>query len=104
MIELYAAAPAAYGARLMHVLSAVGRLLGAFFARRRGEFDLSPLTGRELDVLTLAAEGRTGREIGEQLSISSAPVKTHLEHIYRKLGVSDRTAAVAHALRAGFIA
>jgi DNA-binding CsgD family transcriptional regulator len=104
VIELYAATPAEYGARLMHALSAVGRLLGAFFARRRGEFDLSPLTGRELDVLRLAAEGRTGREIGERLSISPATVKTHLEHIYRKLGVSDRTAAVAHALRAGFIA
>jgi DNA-binding CsgD family transcriptional regulator len=104
VVELYSVAPADFSPRLMHVLSAVGRLLGAFLARRRGEVELSPLTGRELDVLTLAAEGLTGRKIAEQLSISSATVKTHLEHVYRKLGVSDRTAAVAHALRAGFIA
>jgi DNA-binding CsgD family transcriptional regulator len=103
VVELYSLAPADFSPRLMRVLTAVGRLLGAFLARRRGEVELSPLTGRELDVLTLAAEGLTGRKIAEQLSISSATVKTHLEHVYRKLEVSDRTAAVAHALRAGFI-
>ncbi len=61
------------------------------------------LTGRELEILTLASEGLTGRMIAERLTISTLTVKSHFEHIRAKLGVSDRTAAVAYALRAGMI-
>jgi DNA-binding CsgD family transcriptional regulator len=103
VVELYAAARWEFSARLMHVLTAVGQLLGAFFARRRGQLRPSPLTVRELEVLTLAAQGLAGRKIAEQLSISPATVKTHCEHIYAKLGVVNRTAAVGYALRAGLI-
>jgi len=57
------------------------------------------LTARELEVLQLLAFGNTNRDIAEKLYISPDTVKTHLEHIYGKLGASDRTAAVAEALR-----
>jgi DNA-binding CsgD family transcriptional regulator len=61
------------------------------------------LTARELEVLGLAAEGNTGPMIARELFVSSATVRTHFEHIYRKLGVTDRAAAVAVALRTGLI-
>ncbi|MGH2850375.1 MAG: LuxR C-terminal-related transcriptional regulator [Solirubrobacteraceae bacterium] len=62
------------------------------------------LTPRELDVLELAADGRTGPEIAGDLVISPATVRTHFENIYAKLGVGDRAAAVARAMRLGLIA
>jgi NarL family two-component system response regulator LiaR len=57
------------------------------------------LTARELEVLQLLAFGRTNREIADELELSPDTVKTHLTHIFEKLGESDRTAAVAEALR-----
>ncbi len=57
------------------------------------------LTAREIEVLQLLAFGHTNRDIAEKLFISPDTVKTHLEHIFEKLGASDRTAAVAEALR-----
>jgi DNA-binding NarL/FixJ family response regulator len=57
------------------------------------------LTAREVEVLQLLAFGHTNRDIAEHLFISPDTVKTHLEHIFEKLGASDRTAAVAEALR-----
>jgi DNA-binding CsgD family transcriptional regulator len=65
---------------------------------------LSTLTPRELEVLELAAEGLTGPMIARQLVVSAATVRTHFEHIYAKLGVSDRAGAVATAMRLGLIA
>jgi DNA-binding NarL/FixJ family response regulator len=53
---------------------------------------------RELEVLALVARGLTNRAIGRQLAISEATVKTHLVHLFGKLGVTDRTAAVTMAL------
>src|SRR6266511_2711733 len=60
--------------------------------------DTRALSARELEVLQLVAFGHTNPEIAEQLSMSR-DVKSYLEHIYKKLGASDRTAAVAEALR-----
>jgi two-component system response regulator DegU len=57
------------------------------------------LTARELEVLQLLAFGHTNKDIAERLFISPDTVKTHLEHIFEKLGATDRTAAVAEALR-----
>ena len=57
------------------------------------------LTERELEVLQHLSFGYSNREIGKRLFISADTVKTHLEHIYQKLGASDRTAAVAEAMR-----
>lgn len=61
------------------------------------------LTRRELELLQLAAEGRSGPRIAEELTVSPATVKTHFEHIYTKLGVRDRAAAVAKGIRLGLI-
>jgi two-component system nitrate/nitrite response regulator NarL len=71
--------------------------------RKRG-VDTGPhLSGRELEVLKLTAEGCSATDIAERLSISSGTVKTHLQNAYQKLGVSDRAAAVAEAMRRGLI-
>ena len=61
------------------------------------------LTDREGEVLRLLAEGRTAARIGEELHLSEATVKTHLHNLYDKLGVSDRAAAVATAMRWGLL-
>lgn len=61
------------------------------------------LTPREVEVLQLAADGCTGPMIAEQLVLSTATVKTHFEHVYDKLQVRDRAAAVAKAMRLGLI-
>jgi DNA-binding CsgD family transcriptional regulator len=103
VVELYCASSPELGPRLMRVLGTVAHELGGFFARRRGELDLSPLTAREVEVLSLAASGLPVSGIGERLTISRGTVKSHLEHIYAKFGVVNRAAAVAHALRAGLI-
>jgi PAS domain S-box-containing protein len=61
------------------------------------------LTPREREVLQLAADGRTLRDIAEQLFVAEQTVKTHFENIHAKLGVRSRAAAVAAALRCGLI-
>jgi DNA-binding NarL/FixJ family response regulator len=95
-------------------------LYAAIRATARGESVLAPgvaaklighmrapaeeqLTSRELEVLQLVAEGASNREIASSLYISQATVKSHLLHIFGKLGVSDRTAAVTVALKRGFL-
>ena len=75
---------------------ATGRPLGA---RLQAEI----LTGRELEVLQLAARGLTNRAIGRGLGISDRTVQGHLANIYGKLGVSSRTEAVTRALQRGWI-
>ena len=66
---------------------------------KHGDKRTETLTGREIEILQLLALGHTNRDIATQLYISSDTVKTHLEHIYQKLGATDRTAAVAEAMR-----
>lgn len=62
-----------------------------------------PLTRREFEVLQLVAEGVSNREIGQRLFISEKTVKNHITSIFRKLGVTDRTQAVIHAIREGWV-
>ena len=57
------------------------------------------LSERELDVLRLIASGASNREAAGKLFISESTVKTHLLHIYEKLGVRDRAAAVGEAYK-----
>jgi two-component system nitrate/nitrite response regulator NarL len=61
------------------------------------------LTPREHEVLVLTAGGRSAPDIGKQLHLSQSTVKTHLKSLYDKLGVSDRAAAVAEAMRRGLL-
>jgi DNA-binding NarL/FixJ family response regulator len=61
------------------------------------------LTEREVDVLSRVAGGNRNRDIAEQLFISEETVKVHMKHIMEKLGASDRTQAVAIAIRRGII-
>ncbi|GHJ41905.1 hypothetical protein Sm713_75140 [Streptomyces sp. TS71-3] len=67
-------------------------------SRMRSPVDLTP---REIEVLRLVGAGRTNAEIGRELLVSEATVKTHLLRTFGKLGVSDRTAAVTVALQRG---
>ncbi|MDN3351750.1 response regulator transcription factor [Actinomadura sp. DC4] len=93
-------------------------LAQAIRAAARGETVLAPsvaaklvsrmrspveLSRREIEVLRLVARGLTNAEIGRELLISEATVKTHLLRTFGKLGVSDRTAAVTSALERGIL-
>ncbi|NWL28844.1 DNA-binding response regulator [Paenarthrobacter ureafaciens] len=57
------------------------------------------LTPREAELLSLLTQGLSNRDLGKRLFISEATVKTHLAHIYAKLGVDTRAAAIATAIR-----
>ena len=98
----------------------IADLANAIRAAARGETALAPsvagrlvthvrrprrdvLSGRETEVLALVALGLTNAEIGGRLFIGEATVKTHLLRSFAKLGVSDRTAAVTHAIALGVI-
>ncbi len=81
--------------------SAVWRALGEDEERPDAEeIHLSP---RGNEVLVLLSKGRGNREIAEELGLSIETVKTHIERLYKRLGVTTRTDAVAKALRAGLI-
>lgn len=74
--------------------------LAAQLAEHLGDEALTP---REIDVLRHVAGGNRNRDIAEQLFISEETVKVHIKHIMEKLGASDRTQAVAIAVRRGII-
>lgn len=61
------------------------------------------LSQRELEVLALVSDGLSNGQIGERLFLSQATVKSHLVHVFSKLGVDSRTAAVAAARNAGLL-
>lgn len=61
------------------------------------------LTPREAEILELLAGGLSNRELGRKLYVSETTIKTHLLHIYRKLGVETRSAAIAEASRRGWV-
>jgi DNA-binding NarL/FixJ family response regulator len=65
---------------------------------RGGSAALPALSARELEVLRLVSDGRSNPEIARALFIGEATVKTHLQHVFEKLGVSDRTRAVTRAM------
>jgi two-component system nitrate/nitrite response regulator NarL len=71
--------------------------------RLRAPHDRPVMSARERETLTLIAEGLSAPQIGRTLHLSTATVKTHLQHIYEKLGVSERAAAVAEAMRRGLL-
>ncbi|MCK8467841.1 response regulator transcription factor [Microbacterium sp. KSW4-16] len=61
------------------------------------------LTAREIEVLELLARGYSNKELGHALFVSEGTVKSHLHHIYTKLRVDSRGAAIAHAVREGIV-
>jgi len=69
----------------------------------RGRPGSHGLTARELDIMTELASGATDQEIAERLRVGEGTVKTHIRHILHKLGVRNRTAAIAYALRSRVI-
>ncbi|HEX2414591.1 MAG TPA: response regulator transcription factor [Thermoleophilaceae bacterium] len=71
--------------------------------RARGRTDRPALSEREREILVQIADGRSAPEIAKQLYLSPATVKSHLQNLYEKLGVSDRAAAVAEAMRRGLL-
>jgi two-component system, NarL family, nitrate/nitrite response regulator NarL len=89
--------------QFMRSLLGIGYEIGHFLARRRAELSAPVLSSRELQVLQLSATGYARRQIATEIQVSEATVKTHFEHIYRKLGVADRASAVAEGLRNGLI-
>jgi len=88
-------------ARLMSRVRTAGAQPGG--ARGSSGPDAGALSEREREVLELVAAGATNREAGALLSISEATIKTHLLHIYAKLGVNDRTAAVTEGFTRGIL-
>ncbi|MCX4643065.1 MULTISPECIES: response regulator transcription factor [unclassified Streptomyces] len=93
--ELFTAVRAAADGRTVLSPAVASRLVTAVRtpAAPAGE----PLSAREREVLALVAKGTSNKEIARVLFISEATVKTHLTHVYGKLGVKDRAAAVAVA-------
>ena len=103
VLSLASREPAAVGGDTLTALAEIGSELGTFLQRRAPHPRDFLLTPRELEVLSLAADGASVSMTAVSLGISPSTVKHHLEQIYRRLGVSDRAAAVATGLRAGLI-
>jgi DNA-binding NarL/FixJ family response regulator len=69
----------------------------AYLDAERHRHPVPELTTRHWDLLRLLAAGHTNAQIARRLGIGESTVRTHLENVYRRLGVTSRTAAVAHA-------
>lgn len=99
--------------RIVHAIRAVAEGQAVFDStvasriitgRQQGNEVLDePLSDREMEVLQLMAKGMSNKEIGRSLWIGETTVKTHVSHILRKLGQSDRTQAVLAAVKAGLV-
>lgn len=96
--DLYAAIRAVSQGKSPLAPAVAARLMG----RLRGSADKA-LSNREIEVLELVARGTSNKQIGKELWISETTVKTHMLHVFEKLGVTDRTAAVTVALKRGII-
>ncbi len=81
----------------------LARRLLRHFQTEAASTSASALTPRETEILQLIARGLSNRDAAETLGLSRATVRTHLEHIYAKLEVSNRTEAVTEAIRRGII-
>ncbi|CAL9589213.1 Transcriptional regulatory protein LiaR [Streptomyces sp. enrichment culture] len=99
--ELFTAVRAAADGRTVLSPAVASRLVSAVRAPRSAGGE--SLSAREREVLVLVARGTSNREIARELFISEATVKTHLTHLYAKLGVKDRAAAVAAAYDRGIL-
>jgi DNA-binding NarL/FixJ family response regulator len=91
--------------RAVHDLAAGRPVLAAaaLAVLASGQDPRRELSGREVEVLRLVADGCTNRAVGSRLGIGEATVKTHLGHVYEKLGVTDRASAVRTAWELGLV-
>jgi DNA-binding NarL/FixJ family response regulator len=97
--EIIEAIRAAAGGETIWSREELHRVSGALAAPRSGAESDVPLTKRESEVLKQLAFGLTNKEIAQALGISYETVKEHVQHILRKIGVSDRTQAAVWAVR-----
>ena len=79
------------------------RVTGALATPRPGVDLEVPLTQRELEIVKYLTEGMSNKEIGDELEISYETVKEHVQHILRKIGVTDRTQAAVWAVRGNLV-
>ncbi|MGW2783943.1 response regulator [Streptomyces populi] len=98
--DLFAAVRAAAEGRTVLSPAVASRLVSAV---RAPASSAGSLSAREREVLALVARGTSNCEIARELFVSEATVKTHLTHVYGKLGVKDRAAAVATAYERGIL-
>ena len=80
-----------------------GKVLDRFAELSRQAQGVEALSEREVEVLKLVAKGAANKEIAAELAITESTVKTHIQTIFQKLGVSDRTEAVTEAIKKGII-
>jgi len=85
------------------VANAPKAVISAEIRSAKADLNATPLSQRELDVLTLVVEGNSNQEIADRLILSVETVKTHMRHIMEKLSVSDRTQAAVKAMREGLV-
>jgi NarL family two-component system response regulator LiaR len=100
--ELARAVRAAHAGEALLDPAIAARLVDAL-AQPPGEPPPERLTARERQVLALIGRGLSNKLIARELGISEKTVKTHVGHVLAKLGVTDRTQAALHAVRAGFV-
>lgn len=101
--DLFTAIRAVYRGESLIQPAVAGKLLDRFAELSRQVQSPESLSDREIEVVKLMAEGAANKQIAAGLHISESTVKTHIQTIFQKLGVSDRTGAVTQSIRKGFI-
>jgi NarL family two-component system response regulator LiaR len=101
--ELARAVRAAHAGEALLDPAVAARLVDAL-AQPAGEPPAERLTPREREVLALISRGLSNKRIARELGVSEKTVKAHVGHVLAKLGVTDRTQAAVHAVRAGLVA
>ena len=98
------ASAAAFGARARSAGTVGPEAAPPPLTEQRPEPPAEPLPPREVEVLRLVAQGKTNGQIAQELVVSKLTVKVHVQHIIRKLAVSDRTQAAVRAIELGLFA
>ena len=101
--ELFKAIRAVHRGESLIQPAVAGKVLDRFAELSRQVQAPEALSDREVEVVKLMAEGAANKEIAVSLHISESTVKTHIQTIFQKLGVSERTGAVTQAIRKGII-
>jgi two-component system, NarL family, response regulator LiaR len=101
--ELCEAIKAAAAGQVRLAPEAASRLMREVRAPESSEALTEPLTERETEVLRLLARGKANKQIARELFVATSTVKTHVNNLYRKLGVSSRTQAALYAARIGLV-